>query len=201
MGTDIEPLEIRASDSERRQVVASLQAACVEGRLNLDEYSQRVEQAIAARTRGQLEALLVDLPAETGAAQAAARALPRTGGVATTIAVLGQAQRSGFWRMAEMSRVISVLGTCKLDLRSARVSSAVTTVDVSSVLGAVDVIVPAGVEVDLEVHAVLGARDVRLAGTPPAPGAPIIRITGIVVLGALNVRDAAAHQAHIDVYG
>lgn len=199
-----EPLEIRASDSERRRVIATLQAACVEGRLTLDEYSQRVEDALAARMRAQLEPLLADLPAQTGSAADRAGAtgtLARGGQVSTTVAVLGSSQRSGFWRLAEDSRVLTVLGSCKLDLRSARISASVTTIDVASVLGSVDVIMPAGVEVELEVHAVLGSRDLRMAGTAPAAGAPVIRITGLVLLGSLNVRDAAAQQAHVDAYG
>jgi hypothetical protein len=195
-------------------VVATLQAACVEGRLNLDEYGQRVEEALRARTRTQLEALVIDLPAHTGAGEARGMAAskpdqwlssaPEAGGggagVSTTVAVLGSAQRSGFWRLAAESRVISVLGSCKIDLRSARISAAVTRLDVASVLGSVDVIVPPGVEVELEVHAVLGSRDMRVASAAPAAGAPLIRITGMVLLGSLNVRDAA-EQAHIDAYG
>jgi hypothetical protein len=207
-----EPLEIRASDLERRRVIATLQAACVEGRLSLDEYSQRVEDALAARTRQQLEPLLADLPAQgsgrdCGAMGASVRGgggpggLARGGQVSTTVAVLGSSQRSGFWRLAEDSRVLAVLGSCKLDLRSARISASVTTIDVGAVLGSVDVVVPAGVEVELEVHAVLGTRDVRMAGTSPAVGAPVIRITGVVLLGSLNVRDAAEQQAHVDAYG
>jgi hypothetical protein len=176
----------------------------VEGRLTLDEYSQRVEDALAARMRAQLEPLLADLPAQTGSAADRAGAtgtLARGGQVSTTVAVLGSSQRSGFWRLAEDSRVLTVLGSCKLDLRSARISASVTTIDVASVLGSVDVIMPAGVEVELEVHAVLGSRDLRMAGTAPAAGAPVIRITGLVLLGSLNVRDAAAQQAHVDAYG
>src|SRR5712692_2566497 len=196
----LEPGDIRASDTERRRVIATLQAACVEGRLNLDEYGQRVENALAARTRAQLEALLVDLPAETGTGEELGLASPsrasRAGRVSSTLAVLGSAQRSGFWRLAEDSRVIAVLGSCKIDLRSARVSAAVTTLEVASVLGSIDVIVPAGVEVELEVHAVLGSRDLRMGPAPPA-GAPLIRITGMALLGSLNVRDAA-QQAPID---
>jgi hypothetical protein len=119
--------------------------------------------------------------------------------VSNTLAVLGSAQRSGFWRLAEDSRVVAVLGSCKIDLRSARISAAVTTLEVSAVLGSIDVIVPAGVEVDLEVHALLGSRDLRMGAGPPAAGAPVIRITGVVLLGSLNVRDAA-QQAHIDAY-
>ncbi len=207
-----EPGGLRASDSERRRVVATLQAACVEGRLNLDEYGQRVEDALAARTRAQLEALLVDLPAETGTSEersiaSSSRASgwlspapgeSRGGRVSNTLAVLGSAQRSGFWRLAEDSRVVAVLGSCKIDLRSARISAAVTTLEVSAVLGSIDVIVPAGVEVDVEVHALLGSRDMRVGAAPP-DGAPIIRITGMVLLGSLNVRDAA-QQPHIDAY-
>jgi hypothetical protein len=206
----LEPGDMRASDVERRRVVVTLQAACVEGRLNLDEYGQRVEDALGARTRAQLEALLADLPAETGAGEELASRgqsgswmrsgeTSRGGRVSNTLAVLGSAQRSGFWRLAEESRVVAVLGSCKIDMRSARISAAVTTLEVSAVLGSIDVIVPTGVEVDLEVHALLGSRDMRTATAPPAPGAPVIRITGVVLLGSLNVRDAA-QQAHIDAY-
>jgi hypothetical protein len=205
-----EPIEIRASDAERGQVVARLQAACVEGRLGLDEYGQRVAEALAARTRGQLDGLVADLPAEMGAAAAGRpgtgsdlQAASRRGGqVSTTVAMLGTSQRSGYWRLASESRVLAIIGNCRLDLRSARIAAPVTTIDVAAVLGTVDVIVPAGVEVELEVHAVLGSRDVRMAPTAPAPGAPVIRITGVVLLGALNVRDAADQAAaHIDAYG
>src|SRR6266851_6440964 len=98
-----EPRDMRASDGERRQVIATLQAACVEGRLNLDEYGQRVEDALVARTRAQLEALLVDLPAETSTSAelgvaSSNRAAARGGRVSNTLAVIGSAQRSGFWR-------------------------------------------------------------------------------------------------------
>jgi len=211
--TRLEPGDMRASDVERRRVVATLQAACVEGRLNLDEYGQRVEAALTARTRAQLEALLVDLPIETGTGEEMASAsrpggwmspaageAGRGGRVSNTLAVLGSAQRSGFWRLAEESRVVAVLGSCKIDLRSARISAAVTTLEVAAVLGSIDVIVPAGVEVELEVHAVLASRDMRMGAAPPS-GAPVIRITGVVLLGSLNVHDAAEHQAHIDSYG
>jgi Domain of unknown function (DUF1707) len=34
----------------------------VEGRLSLDEFSQRVERALAARTRDELKAVTADLP-------------------------------------------------------------------------------------------------------------------------------------------
>jgi hypothetical protein len=54
---------LRAGDEDRRQVVAELQRHYVEGRLTADELGERVAQASAARTFGELAATLSDLPA------------------------------------------------------------------------------------------------------------------------------------------
>jgi uncharacterized protein DUF1707 len=41
---------VRASDAERERTVAQLRDAAAEGRLTLDEFSQRVEDAYAAKS-------------------------------------------------------------------------------------------------------------------------------------------------------
>ena len=178
----------RASDAERAQTAALLKQACVEGRLNLDEFGQRVAEAYAARTREDLAALTSDLPAP-GAGAPLARSGPVA--VTSTTAILAAAERSGPWRVAESGRVLAVLGACKLDLRQATVTAPVTTIDARVVLGNLVVLVPEGVEVDLSATAVMGARTLRLTGPPPPPGAPVVRITGVVVWGDLSVRDRA----------
>jgi hypothetical protein len=53
---------IRASDAEREATVALLQTAASEGRLTLDEFSQRSHLAYAATSRDQLAGLVADLP-------------------------------------------------------------------------------------------------------------------------------------------
>jgi hypothetical protein len=60
---------IRASDAEREATVAHLQRAASEGRLTLDEYGDRTRRAYASTTRGELAALVADLP--TGPSYAA----------------------------------------------------------------------------------------------------------------------------------
>jgi hypothetical protein len=52
-------------DAERDHVVTLLRGHCTAGRLSLDELSERVGAALAARTRGELEATLADLPGST----------------------------------------------------------------------------------------------------------------------------------------
>jgi hypothetical protein len=53
----------RASDSERERVVSRLRDAATIGRLSLAELDERVHTAYRSRTRGELAALLDDLPA------------------------------------------------------------------------------------------------------------------------------------------
>jgi len=53
---------MRASHADRDQVIDGLKAAFVEGRLDQDEFFQRVSRALAARTHADLAALTADLP-------------------------------------------------------------------------------------------------------------------------------------------
>ena len=55
--------EIRASDAERERVATELREHAAEGRLDVDELDERLQQAYDARTRGDLEQLTADLPA------------------------------------------------------------------------------------------------------------------------------------------
>jgi hypothetical protein len=58
-----QPPAILASDTERERSVGVLRDAVVEGRLTLEEFSERVEQVQTARTDRELAVLTADLPA------------------------------------------------------------------------------------------------------------------------------------------
>lgn len=53
---------LRASDIDRQRVIDALQVHTAAGRLTLDEYTSRVDGALAARTHGDLAAVTADLP-------------------------------------------------------------------------------------------------------------------------------------------
>ncbi len=174
---------ILASDWERERACTVLREASVDGRLTLDEFTQRIGRALAARTRDQLEEVTRDLPAV--AAQPAARRQP----VRWSIALLGGVERRGFWRIGERSWAIALMGGCNLDLRGAAISAPVTTINAISVMGGIDVIVPPGVEVELEGVAVMGSKVLKLSGPPPGPEAPVVRINAFALMGSVTVRD------------
>jgi len=59
----MEPRErMRASDADRERAVAFLHDAATEGRLSADELDDRLAQAFAATTYGELDTLVGDLP-------------------------------------------------------------------------------------------------------------------------------------------
>ena len=54
--------EMRVSDAEREATAAELREHYASGRLTLDELNERIDKALAAKTRGDLDALMRDLP-------------------------------------------------------------------------------------------------------------------------------------------
>ena len=57
-----ERLNLRASDADRERVAEQLRQATTEGRLTAEELEERLHAAFAARTYGELDPVLADLP-------------------------------------------------------------------------------------------------------------------------------------------
>ena len=60
-----QPDSLRAADVDREFVAERLRDALNEGRLTLSEYDDRLRETYAARTYGELKALMTDLPPVT----------------------------------------------------------------------------------------------------------------------------------------
>jgi len=174
--------DLRASDSERDELVDALRNHAAEGRLTTEELEERTGAAYAATTRGELVALRRDLPEAARPAQQA--------GTPTVVgeriaAVLSSSEQGGHWLVPERLHVKAVLGDCKLDLRQAEVPAEVT-IDVKVRLGDVTIYVPENARVELTGRALLGDKKVRgIAGA--AGGGPLIRVHADVILGDLKV--------------
>jgi len=91
-----EPDRLRAADVDREFVAERLRVALNEGRLSLHEYDERVRDAYAAKTYGELKALLTDLP---DAAPAARSQMVPVADTAMVVPERGQTSRwvAGLW--------------------------------------------------------------------------------------------------------
>jgi hypothetical protein len=65
--TEHDPNAMRASDEERETTVSALKRHLADGRLDWEEFSERMDRAYTARTRAELDALITDLPAAAAA--------------------------------------------------------------------------------------------------------------------------------------
>ena len=150
---------VRASDAERKALVARLQAAVGEGRLDLDEFAQRAEAAYVAVSTADLDRLAADLPVQPGMAGARAPASVR-----------------------------DVFGDVRIDLRGLRTDVPEVELHLSSVFGDVEVIVSEGVDALLEGSTVFGNRRVEPASVPRLAGTPRVTVPARSVFGDLRLR-------------
>jgi Domain of unknown function (DUF1707)/Cell wall-active antibiotics response 4TMS YvqF len=181
--------ELRVSDAEREHVALRLREAGGEGRLTLEELSERVELAYAARTVADLEALTTDLPAAGTAAAPAALPEPappeKAGWV---VAVMSGADRRGSWRPRGRTRAVALMGAVDIDLREAQIDAPEIRITAVSVMGGVTVIVPEGVRVEMGGFALMGGNSSPRDPGPEGPGAPVVRVSAWSLMGAVDVK-------------
>jgi hypothetical protein len=65
----VDAASYRAGDADRERVAERLRVALEEGRLNLDEYDERLRHVYAARTYSDLDTLIADIPGVTPPSQ------------------------------------------------------------------------------------------------------------------------------------
>jgi hypothetical protein len=181
---------VRASDAEREQAVAELREHSTAGRLTLEEFSQRVDEAYAAKTLAELEALRRDLPDVS----AAPDTRPRRSARRWLVSIMGGADLKGRWRAASSMTVLSVMGGSDLDLRQAQIEHDEITITVISIMGGADIYVPEGIEVDLTGFSLMGGNDEHGGDVPPRPGTPLIRLRVFSLMGGTDIYHVPAGQ-------
>ena len=175
-------LDLRASDDERETAVAVLRHACAEGRLTLDEFSERVDAVLASRTDAELVELTADLPDARPAERANRRRR-------WSVAIMGASSRRGRWRVGPKVTAVALMGGAVVDLRKAEITTPTVDVRALASMGSVVVKVPEGVRVELDGFVLGGGTELRDRGPqgPPLPGTPLIRVHAVGMFGSVVV--------------
>ena len=184
---------LRAADSDRDQVSTVLSTAFAEGRLSREEYDERIDGLLAAKTFDDLVGLTRDLVDVGPAPAAIATPKPRIDTVAASdetdrmVAVFSGVERKGSWRVRRRIEAYAVFGGMDLDLREATFESPVTEISGVWCFGGIDIKVPAGVEVRDQTMGIFGGSDVKNVGEP-TPGGPVLVIKGLAIFGGVSVK-------------
>lgn len=183
--------------SEQRDlVVQRLSDQFAADRLSLEEFERRLDLAYQAKSPEELTAITADLsPLSAVATTAGARQMGlRTGDNEITRefrAALGSLERSGPMELPARLEVGARLGNVELDLSDATFQP-FTEINIRCMLGNVEITLPAGVRVENDGQGFLGSFTCHVApGAMPSVGtAPVVRVTGRVVLGNVEVMSA-----------
>jgi hypothetical protein len=173
---------MRVSDAEREHVAGLLQKAVGRGLITLDEFTERTDRALTARTRGDLNSVLVDL-ADLRQADVLPTEQPlllQTGS--------GNIRQRGHWVVPRMITAECGMGNITIDFTEAHCPHHEITLHATVRSGNITIIVPRGWQVVL-VEATSGLGSVSNKATdPPVPNQPVLRVHGRARMGSVKVR-------------
>lgn len=194
-----DPSQLRISDDDRHQVAEILRQAAGEGRIDLSELDERLEQAYAAKTYADLVPITHDLPMTPGqpGLPAALPAWPSTPTVYTSqgprsenhLAILSALDRKGVWTVPASMTINCLMGGANLDLRQAVFSAREVVITVNAFMGGASIIVGPTTNVVMEGAGIMGgyAGPPDLVSSEQAPDSPTVRVRGIAIWGGVSV--------------
>jgi hypothetical protein len=179
----------------RQQCIDQLILNYGHGKLSLDAFERRLDDAIEATSHEQLAALTEDLDAQLDVAyrERKQREFAPLADEETAedtehmIHVFSGTNRRGPWVVAKEISMVNVFGGCDLDFGNARFSSRRTHIKVVCIFGGATLHVPEGVGVVSKVVGIFGGVDNQV-GQTDLPDAPTIVLEGVAIFGGVHVR-------------
>ncbi|MFF1694082.1 DUF1707 domain-containing protein [Streptomyces sp. NPDC058257] len=188
---------LRASDADRDRTADILREALAEGRLTAEEHSERIDGVYRAKTMGELEPLVSDLPAASGAARTTAAPEPApsrpSDGVVppvadeNLVAVFSSSVRKGRWRVGRRTHAYAIFGNVEIDLSEAIFEQQQVVIKAISVFGNVEIRVPENVSLRGSGTGVLGNFEVDMLDSAERD-APVVFVDGYAVLGNIEAK-------------
>jgi hypothetical protein len=178
----VDPREFRVSDAERSHVVNLLQRAIGHGLLSLDEFTERTDQALASKTRGELNQVLIDLPGLTHSApDSPIREKP-----VELRANMSTLKRNGNWTVPREMVIYNRLGSTELDFTEARIDHAEVRIQLNCGGGTVSILLPERASVVTDAVKMTAGSIKDKVGS--GGGRPRFVLSGSVTAGSLVIR-------------
>ncbi len=192
-----EPTDLRASDADRDRIADILREALAEGRLDAEEHAERIDGVYRAKTVGELEPLVRDLPGAHAPRRPApepgpAPSRPVPGSVPAVpdenlVAVLSSTTRKGRWRVGRRTHAYAIFGNVEIDLSEAIFEYPQVYIKAVSVFGNVEIRVPEDISLRGSGAGVLGNFEVDTLDARE-PEAPVVYVDGVAVLGNIEAK-------------
>ena len=181
---------------ERERVIQRLSEHFANDRLSLDELESRIELAYKSATVADLQSLTADLPGESATAVPAP--LPTDEGTALAPdrervwSVMSETHRGGAWAVPQRLDLLAVMSDTTIDLTQAALPTGIIDIHVRSLMAAVKIVVPPGIQVVSRVSSLMGS--VHGGGEPneEASGGwrvgTVVRLTGWAMMAEVQTK-------------
>ncbi|ARX83767.1 DUF1707 SHOCT-like domain-containing protein [Streptomyces alboflavus] len=197
------PAELRASDADREKVADVLREALAEGRLDMEEFDERLDAALKARTYGELAPLTRDLPS-AGTPGPTVSMVKRSGDADSyeidwaervvggepsstgAFALWSGFNRKGGWTIGRLFTSFAMWGGGEIDLREARFAERDVVIRCFALMGGIQVTVPPELNVTVKGFGIMGGFGDDATG-PGTPGSPRVVVTGFALMGGVAV--------------
>ncbi|BDB44782.1 MULTISPECIES: DUF1707 SHOCT-like domain-containing protein [Mycobacterium] len=175
----------RAEDTDRIQIAQLLAYAAEQGRLQLNEYEDRLTKAYAATTYRELDQLRADLPGTVVSERRGGSCNPAPSTL--LLAIMSGFERRGRWNVPKKLTTFTFWGSGVVDLRYADFTSTEVEIHAYSIMSAQTILLPPEVNVEIDGHGIMGNFDQSVVGEG-SPGAPNIRIHGFSLWGGVAIK-------------
>lgn len=179
---------------ERERVIQELSAHFANDRLTMDELELRLERVYKAANLEELRSLTADLPASTAVSPAVA---PEVVAIAPdrdrVVAIMSETKRRGPWLVPQRLGVFALMSDTTIDLTQATLPAGIIDIHVRSLMAAVKLVVPPGIQVVSRVGSLMGSvhGGAEADATPGAPSwrtGTVVRLTGWACMAEVSVK-------------
>lgn len=177
---------VRISDADRASARHLLERAVGEGMITLEEFTERLDVALVARTRGDLEPVLGDLPLRPSAG---GRPEPVPSGAAVVLrGRMTSLVRRGPWPAPGRLHLNTRMCDTTLDFRAAVLHTRVVELTVDDYCSSTQIVLPDDATADADgLETVAGSATVHVATAPPSARLHLV-VRGRVRMGSVTVR-------------
>ncbi|WP_314171879.1 DUF1707 SHOCT-like domain-containing protein [Streptomyces winkii] len=194
-------VSVRASDADRDRIADILREALAEGRLDAEEHSERIDVLYKAKTLGELEPLVRDLPAgrvrqEEPRAHVSAEYRPPAqthasvhgdGAKDNLVAIFSGSTRKGRFRVPGKINAFACFGGIEIDLTEAVFERQHLQINATAIFGGIEIRVPENVTLRQKGAGIFGGFDVH-TGESDDPHAPVVLVEGAAVFGGVEAK-------------
>ncbi len=189
----------------REEVIEQLKLNYAHDNLEEEEFERRLEEATGTDSKAALLDLISDLPTIRDSRQGDTDAPYRVnlGEVRhdeLIVGILSGSERKGRWEPARYTNVLAFMGGIDLDFSEAGIPPGVIEITVFCLMGGLDIIVPEGVNVEVNCVPIMGGVD-RKIDDEQVRGAPTIRIKGLIVMGGIDIKYPKKRKTKWRKYG